>query len=253
MTEYTDDPEAIMEYMNARDRTKNWVVSHSQAVASGAFYSPSVAPSVRTHESNSSDPDWDAESSKSIPPRMELKYGDGRVIKIGPDMDRYQDDRERRRERETRRRDREEREYQRREQDNARRAYTGYEYGHPYGDPQDPYAYQQDRHSHGRRSRTRSHGHSIADSRASMPPIPVPPPHPHTPYSNASPYTSGPSSPYGVSPQHGPGSSPYKSFHEQPPRPDQPFIPHMEGQHGQPYAMPAQQPSPIHPSQSQPQ
>lgn len=31
MTEYTDDPEAIIEYMTARDRTKHWVQNVSQS------------------------------------------------------------------------------------------------------------------------------------------------------------------------------------------------------------------------------
>ncbi|KAI8984924.1 hypothetical protein BD414DRAFT_418105 [Trametes punicea] len=81
MTEYTTDPEAIQEYMTARQRTANWVDVHSQGIN---FVSPSSPPSVI---SDSDAPSYgpsesDSESSHSVPPRMVLRFPDGRNVPI---------------------------------------------------------------------------------------------------------------------------------------------------------------------------
>lgn len=78
MTEYATDPEAIHEFLTARDRTNNWVSVHSQGIH---FAAPSSPPSTI-----SDDPDApsygpsesDSASTHSLPPRMVLRYPDGR-------------------------------------------------------------------------------------------------------------------------------------------------------------------------------
>ncbi|KAI0628620.1 hypothetical protein C8Q77DRAFT_1067804 [Trametes polyzona] len=78
MTEYATDPEAIQEFLTARDRTNNWVSVHSQGIH---FIHPSSPPSTI-----SDDPDApsygpsesDSASTHSVPPRMVLRYPDGR-------------------------------------------------------------------------------------------------------------------------------------------------------------------------------
>jgi hypothetical protein len=74
MTEYTTSSQAIREYMTSRERTAYWVQSHTPNEI--AFYSPSVPPSVI--DGLVSSPPSEAESSRSVPPRMILRYGDGR-------------------------------------------------------------------------------------------------------------------------------------------------------------------------------
>lgn len=74
MTEYTSSSQAIREYMTSRQRTAYWVQSHTPHQTE--FYSPSVPPSVLDGFVPSSPSE--AESSHSIPPRMVLRYGDGR-------------------------------------------------------------------------------------------------------------------------------------------------------------------------------
>lgn len=59
--------------MSSRERTAHWVHSHSPSEA----YSPSVPPSVLDDDVFGSPPS-DVESSHSVPPRMVLRYGDGR-------------------------------------------------------------------------------------------------------------------------------------------------------------------------------
>lgn len=73
MTEYTTSSEAIREEMSSRQRTANWVRSHSPNEYQ--FYSPSVAPSDAPSLSS---PPSEVESSHSTPPRMLLRWGDGR-------------------------------------------------------------------------------------------------------------------------------------------------------------------------------
>ncbi|KAI0667236.1 hypothetical protein C8Q78DRAFT_1054765 [Trametes maxima] len=77
MTEYATDPEAIQEYLTARDRTTNWVSVHSgfshyvSPSSPPSIISDSDAPSVGPSESDSG-------SVRSVPPRMVLRYPDGR-------------------------------------------------------------------------------------------------------------------------------------------------------------------------------
>ncbi|KAH9168153.1 hypothetical protein EDB89DRAFT_2074278 [Lactarius sanguifluus] len=75
MTEYTTDPEAIAHYLAARARTAHWVDS----LTGKALVAPSIAPSlVSDTDDGLSSQDSDAESSRSLPPRMVLRYPDGR-------------------------------------------------------------------------------------------------------------------------------------------------------------------------------
>lgn len=75
MTEYTTSSHAFREYMSARDRTARWVQSHSPTESE--FYSPSVPPTVIDGLVPSSPPS-EADSSHSTPPKMVLRYNDGR-------------------------------------------------------------------------------------------------------------------------------------------------------------------------------
>src|SRR5216683_6500874 len=75
MTEYTTDPDAISHYLAARARTAHWVDS----LSGKALVAPSAAPSlVSDTDDGLSSQDSDAESSHSLPPRMILRYPDGR-------------------------------------------------------------------------------------------------------------------------------------------------------------------------------
>ncbi|KAF8197593.1 hypothetical protein BJ912DRAFT_1078966 [Pholiota molesta] len=75
MTEYTTSSQAYREYMSARERTTHWL----QGLSGGPseLYSPSVPPSVLEGLVPSSPPS-EADSSNSTPPKMILRYGDGR-------------------------------------------------------------------------------------------------------------------------------------------------------------------------------
>ncbi|TFK36332.1 hypothetical protein BDQ12DRAFT_699624 [Crucibulum laeve] len=73
MTEYTTSSQAIREYMSSRERTAYWVQTHTPE----EFYSPSAPPSELDGPVPSSPPS-DAGSSHSLPPKMVLRYGDGR-------------------------------------------------------------------------------------------------------------------------------------------------------------------------------
>ncbi|PIL23211.1 hypothetical protein GSI_14520 [Ganoderma sinense ZZ0214-1] len=77
MTEYATDPEAIHEFLTARERTMNWVDVHSRGLS---FMSPSSPPSILSDEDAPSfgPSESDASSSHSLPPRMLLRYEDGR-------------------------------------------------------------------------------------------------------------------------------------------------------------------------------
>lgn len=74
MTEYTTSPEAIAVFRNSKERTSDWVQSHSPY--HGQLCSPDSPPSVvgelEEHES-------DEDSSHSLPPKMVLRYGHGRA------------------------------------------------------------------------------------------------------------------------------------------------------------------------------
>src|ERR1700735_1916292 len=75
MTEYTTDPEAIAHYLATRTRTAHWVDS----LSGKTLVTPSVPPSlVSDTDDGLSSQDSDAESSHSLPPRMVLRYPDGR-------------------------------------------------------------------------------------------------------------------------------------------------------------------------------
>ncbi|TBU41547.1 hypothetical protein BD309DRAFT_992308 [Dichomitus squalens] len=77
MTEYATDPEAIHDFLTARERTVNWVNVHGAGLN---FASPSSPPSVLSEEGVLSygPSESDASSSHSVPPRMLLRYEDGR-------------------------------------------------------------------------------------------------------------------------------------------------------------------------------
>ena len=75
MTEYTTDPEAIAHYLNARARTAHWVDSLSGKTLAAPSFPPSL---VDDTDDGLSSQDSDAESSHSLPPRMVLRYPDGR-------------------------------------------------------------------------------------------------------------------------------------------------------------------------------
>jgi hypothetical protein len=75
MAEYTTSPGAYEEYMSARERTNRWVQVHSSD--SDGFYSPSIPPTTLDGFVPPSPPS-DAGSSHSLPPKMVLKYKDGR-------------------------------------------------------------------------------------------------------------------------------------------------------------------------------
>ena len=82
MTEYTTSSEAIREYMSARQRTAMWVQRHGGR-GTGDLLSPSVPPSILSDSDAPSygPSDSDNDSERSLPPRMVLRYGDGRPDK----------------------------------------------------------------------------------------------------------------------------------------------------------------------------
>jgi hypothetical protein len=75
MTEYTTSSEAFREFMSSRERTALWVRTHSPTREE--FYSPSAPPLDLPPTPTS--PPSEVESSSSVPPRMVLKYKDGRA------------------------------------------------------------------------------------------------------------------------------------------------------------------------------
>ncbi|KDR73691.1 hypothetical protein GALMADRAFT_71866 [Galerina marginata CBS 339.88] len=75
MTEYTTSSHAYREYMSARERTAYWI--HSMSPQEAELYSPSVPPSVLDGLVPSSPPS-EADSTDSTPPKMVLRYNDGR-------------------------------------------------------------------------------------------------------------------------------------------------------------------------------
>ena len=80
MTEYTTSSEAIREYLSARERTAYWVNSHHTRIPEDELLSPSAPPSeLEDSDAPSYGPsDSDDESTHSLPPRMVLRWNDGR-------------------------------------------------------------------------------------------------------------------------------------------------------------------------------
>ncbi|KAH9836276.1 uncharacterized protein C8Q71DRAFT_797073 [Rhodofomes roseus] len=79
MTEYTSNSEAIREYMSARERTAQWIHAHSPTGTVPTFMTPSYPPSMNSDsDAPSYGPSDSDESSHSLPPRMVLRYNDGR-------------------------------------------------------------------------------------------------------------------------------------------------------------------------------
>lgn len=77
MTEYTSSPAAIEQYRSSRSRTADWVSRHPNDPT--FFVSPSVPPSlIDDSDDGMSTPSDSDISSHSLPPRMMLKYPDGR-------------------------------------------------------------------------------------------------------------------------------------------------------------------------------
>ncbi|KAG1863635.1 hypothetical protein DFJ58DRAFT_774230 [Suillus subalutaceus] len=79
MTEYTSSPEAVQVFRDSRERTEHWVRSHSPLHSQ--FYSPESPPSV-VSDIDFDDCSSDNGSSHSLPPKMMLRYGDGRDVPI---------------------------------------------------------------------------------------------------------------------------------------------------------------------------
>ncbi|KJA24303.1 hypothetical protein HYPSUDRAFT_53893 [Hypholoma sublateritium FD-334 SS-4] len=78
MTEYTTNPQAVREYMSAQQRTARWLQGVAGRSEGAACYSPSAPPSILEDALVPSAPPSDADSSHSSPPKMILRYGDGR-------------------------------------------------------------------------------------------------------------------------------------------------------------------------------
>jgi hypothetical protein len=78
MTESYISPQDVAQYYSSQDRVRNWVTTH----ADHAFTSPNIPPSELDDEEALSSPPSDAESSHSLPPRLMLKYPDGRETPI---------------------------------------------------------------------------------------------------------------------------------------------------------------------------
>ncbi|PPQ99356.1 hypothetical protein CVT24_009221 [Panaeolus cyanescens] len=77
MTEYAiPSQQAYREFMSSRERTAYWVQRHAP-LHDDEYYSPSIAPSVSEGFVPSA-PSSDAGSTHSTPPKMVLRYGDGR-------------------------------------------------------------------------------------------------------------------------------------------------------------------------------
>jgi hypothetical protein len=80
MTEYTDSPEAIAAWQEQVARTGLWISRlHHQPTHDFEFVSPDATPTARDDASvaDIEPDDWDRYSSKSVPPRMMLRYGNG--------------------------------------------------------------------------------------------------------------------------------------------------------------------------------
>lgn len=85
MTEYTSDPIAVAQYHAARARTGAWV----QTLAGVPTRANPSAPPSLVDDSDAEDGlpspvSVDSDSDTSLPPRMVLRYPDGRDVAIGP-------------------------------------------------------------------------------------------------------------------------------------------------------------------------
>jgi hypothetical protein len=76
MTEYTTSSQAIRDYLSSKERTKHWV--RSRIEPPDQCYSPSVAPSILNDSEFVPPPPSDVGSTHSVPPKMVLRYSDGR-------------------------------------------------------------------------------------------------------------------------------------------------------------------------------
>ncbi|KAJ7481113.1 hypothetical protein B0H11DRAFT_1807989 [Mycena galericulata] len=88
MTEYTTSSQAIRDYLSSKERTKHWV--HTRIEPPENCYSPSTAPSILDDSDGFTiAPPSDAESTHSVPPKMVLRYSDGRPDEPIPYPDDY--------------------------------------------------------------------------------------------------------------------------------------------------------------------
>ncbi|KIK57718.1 hypothetical protein GYMLUDRAFT_61126 [Collybiopsis luxurians FD-317 M1] len=78
MTESYISPQDLAQYYSAQDRVRNWVSTHADHV----FTSPNIPPSELDDQDALSSAPSDVESSHSIPPRLMLRYPDGRESPI---------------------------------------------------------------------------------------------------------------------------------------------------------------------------
>ncbi|KAJ7137855.1 hypothetical protein C8R44DRAFT_728055 [Mycena epipterygia] len=77
MTEYTTSSQAIRDYISSKERTKHWV--RSRIEPPDQCYSPSAAPSIfYDTDAIPTAPPSEAGSTHSLPPKMVLRYPDGR-------------------------------------------------------------------------------------------------------------------------------------------------------------------------------
>ncbi|KAF8177265.1 hypothetical protein K438DRAFT_1770040 [Mycena galopus ATCC 62051] len=87
MTEDTTSSQAIRDYLSSKERTKNWV--HSRAEPPDQCYSPNIATSIPNEPDFVLPPPSDAGSAHSLPPKMILRYPDGRpdepIYQLDPD------------------------------------------------------------------------------------------------------------------------------------------------------------------------
>ncbi|KAJ7773003.1 hypothetical protein DFH07DRAFT_149364 [Mycena maculata] len=77
MTEYTTSSQAIRDYISSKERTKHWV--RTRVEPPDLCYSPNAAPSILDDpDAFPISPPSDAGSTHSVPPKMVLRYSDGR-------------------------------------------------------------------------------------------------------------------------------------------------------------------------------
>ncbi|KAJ7706945.1 hypothetical protein B0H17DRAFT_1325704 [Mycena rosella] len=77
MTEYTTSSQAIRDYLSSKERTKHWV--RTRIEPPDQCYSPSVAPSILYDpDAIPTSPPSEVGSTHSVPPKMVLRYSDGR-------------------------------------------------------------------------------------------------------------------------------------------------------------------------------
>ncbi|KAF9014604.1 hypothetical protein BDZ89DRAFT_1076468 [Hymenopellis radicata] len=74
MSVYTTNTQIVEEYYTRHNRVEGWISNHESV----DFASPNVPPSLLEDEVIPGSPMSDTFSSKSVPPRLLLRYGDGR-------------------------------------------------------------------------------------------------------------------------------------------------------------------------------